>query len=143
MSPTKACPVVVRHRHGTVEILAFRHPSAGLQLVKGGIEPGEASSAAALRELWEEAGVYQARVERDLGIWDSGIEGQVWAFYLVKATTTLPDTWSHRTNDDGGQIFQFFWHDLSSSPSSEWHLLFRGALKHLSEGIRPGIGTAA
>ena len=32
-------------------ILVFRHPSAGIQLIKGTIEPGECASDAALREL--------------------------------------------------------------------------------------------
>jgi len=45
----KACPVVFRDP-SMQQILAFEHPSAGLQLVKGGIEPGENPRAAALRE---------------------------------------------------------------------------------------------
>ncbi len=36
----KACPVVFRDP-SMQQILACEHPSAGLQLVKGGIEPGE------------------------------------------------------------------------------------------------------
>ena len=46
----KACPVVFRDS-SLQQILAFEHPKAGLQLVKGRIEPGENARAAALREL--------------------------------------------------------------------------------------------
>jgi hypothetical protein len=37
----KACPVVIRQNNGCLEILAFVHPSAGRQVVKGTIKPGE------------------------------------------------------------------------------------------------------
>lgn len=37
MRANKACPVVLRHST-ELEILAFRHPLAGLQLVKGTVE---------------------------------------------------------------------------------------------------------
>jgi len=37
----KACPIVVRLQNGKPEILAFNHPSAGRQFVKGTIETGE------------------------------------------------------------------------------------------------------
>jgi 8-oxo-dGTP pyrophosphatase MutT (NUDIX family) len=50
--------------------MAFRHPLAGCQLVKGSIE-NEEPSAAAVRELYEEAGV-RALADSDLGLWDSG-----------------------------------------------------------------------
>lgn len=36
----RACPVVLRESGG-LEVLAFEHPLAGLQLVKGRLEPGE------------------------------------------------------------------------------------------------------
>lgn len=56
MTADKACPVVLRSRE-TLEILAFEHPLAGLQLVKGSVEPGESTDMAAVRELMEEAGI--------------------------------------------------------------------------------------
>ena len=37
MAVDKACPVVLRHTT-ELEVLAFRHPLAGLQLVKGTVE---------------------------------------------------------------------------------------------------------
>lgn len=79
--PGKACPVVIRD-HGHIEILAFEPPLAGLQLVKGTIEPGETSAAAALRELREESGLHASHVAVDLGLWASGHANQIWAFHL-------------------------------------------------------------
>jgi ADP-ribose pyrophosphatase YjhB (NUDIX family) len=53
--PRKACPVVFRKKAGLMEILAFRHPIAGYQLVKGTININEGIEQAAERELLEES----------------------------------------------------------------------------------------
>lgn len=58
MTVDKACAVVLRDR-GVLEILAFEHPLAGLQLVKGSVEAGESTCATAVRELMEEAGIQE------------------------------------------------------------------------------------
>jgi len=47
----KACPVVLRVSKEILEVLAFIHPSAGKQFVKGTIENGETPQQAAEREL--------------------------------------------------------------------------------------------
>lgn len=107
MTPTKTCPVVLRVRD-EIEVLAFRHPIAGLQLVKGTIEKNESSQAGALRELAEEAGILVASITSDLGIWVSGYQGQVWSFHLCEAQEKTPDKWTHQTADDGGHEFSFF-----------------------------------
>lgn len=73
MTVDKACPVVLR-RSETLEILAFEHPLAGLQLVKGSVESGESTEVASARELVEEAGI-QGKVIRDLGTLRSHITG--------------------------------------------------------------------
>ncbi len=127
MKPTKVCPVVLR-MGSEAEILAFRHPLAGLQLVKGTIEPDESPDDAALRELAEESGLVGAVVASHLGVWNSDYEDQVWSFYLCEIANTLPDEWIHHTSDDGGHDFRFFWHPLSVSPTSEWHEVFHAAL---------------
>ena len=133
MSPTKACPVLTRLRSGQLEVLAFKHPRGGCQLVKGGIEPNETPSTAALRELAEEAGIPNGRVVRDLGVWETGFEEQVWALYLVDPGQALPDAWNHETSDGGGHTFAFFWQDLSLPPTIDWHPLFASALGKIKE----------
>ena len=131
MNTVKAVPVLLRGTGAAAEILAFRHPLAGLQLVKGSIEVGESPQDAALRELAEESGLHKPMVIRDLGIWSSGYEGQVWHFQEVQCSGTLPETWEHFTQDGGGQVFHFFWHLLHSVPSQDWHPVYRAALAEL------------
>jgi 8-oxo-dGTP pyrophosphatase MutT (NUDIX family) len=127
--PHKACPVLLRRSEGGLELLAFEHPLAGLQIVKGGIEAGEGLEAAALRELAEESGITDAVAVQRLGLWSSGHEGQVWAFVGCHVPRTLPDRWVHDAPDDGGRRFRFFWHPLlEPADPSRWHGLFRGAL---------------
>jgi 8-oxo-dGTP pyrophosphatase MutT (NUDIX family) len=63
----KACPVVLRSPQGKCEILAFCHPLAGHQFVKGTVEAGETPAAAALRELYEEAGITAQAITTMLG----------------------------------------------------------------------------
>ncbi len=63
----KACPVVLRGAAaGRVDVLVFRHPLAGTQLVKGTIEAAEVIQRAAERELLEESGLVATAVA-DLG----------------------------------------------------------------------------
>jgi len=61
------------------QILAFQHPSAGLQLPAGTVEPGEAPDAAALREAGEETGLTRLRLVANLGTETARApEGQAW-----------------------------------------------------------------
>jgi 8-oxo-dGTP pyrophosphatase MutT (NUDIX family) len=135
MIPNKACPVVWRACARDLEVLAFEHPLAGLQLVKGSIEPGEAPQAAALRELEEESGIAQAVAVRHLGLLPSRYEAQVWSFHEVSVGPVLPQTWLHHTADDGGQVFRFFWHPLSEPVSAQWHPVFAGALGFMRQHL--------
>lgn len=135
MVPNKACPVVLRNRDGAAELLAFRHPLAGIQLVKGSIERLESPAEAALRELQEESGIASGHVLRGLGVWTSGFQDQVWSFHEVWVSQALPESWSHLAADDGGQVFSFFWHPMSAEPSDEWHGLFVGALSFIRRSL--------
>ena len=76
MRADKACAVVLS-RESPPRILLFRHPQAGVQLVKGSIESGETAQQAALRELWEESGLRAVAIKDDLGCWQSGHHGQL------------------------------------------------------------------
>ena len=134
MKPNKACPVLLRNKGGDLQILAFRHPLAGCQLVKGTIEADEAPDAAVLRELFEESGIDSAGVVRHLGIWESGYKNQVWSLYLCEAGQ-LADEWTHHTPDGGGLDFSFFWHSLDDSPDAAWHPLYREALLWIKKAL--------
>lgn len=132
---SKACPVVFRDS-SMREILAFEHPSAGKQLVKGGIEAGEDARTAALRELQEEAGISNASIARDLGTWSSDHDEHVWSLHLCAYQPDLPDAWTHRCPDDGGQDLKFFWHPVHSPAGDGWAPKFQQALAEIRERTR-------
>ena len=140
MHPTKACAVVLS-ADPTPRILLFRHPVAGVQLVKGGIEPGETPGAAALRELAEESGITAATLEADLGLWASGHREQVWSFHLCRVSGPLAEQWSHQTLDDHGHCFDFFWAPLDQLPLADCDPLFQRALEFVGKALkaRPAI----
>ena len=109
--PQKACPVVCRGIPGSKEVLAFRHPTAGYQLVKGTIEPSETIQQAAERELFEESGVVGVAIDY-LGAVQMSEPEQEWHFVLCRVGSLL-EAWTHRTSDGGGLNFEFFWHPLN------------------------------
>jgi 8-oxo-dGTP pyrophosphatase MutT (NUDIX family) len=119
------------------EVLAFRHLLAGLQLVKGTIEADESPRDAALRELQEESGIPDATLGTDLGIWNSGYQGQIWSFHRCHVERRLPNEWVHRAEDDGRHDFKFFWHPLAAEASTEWPVVFQRAVAHIR-----GLGLA-
>lgn len=126
----KACAVVVRDGAAGRELLVFRHPLAGVQLVKGSVERSEPPGDAARRELAEEAGLTGLAHAGALGVSDAIASGQVWHFFRFDCTG-LPEDWTHRCADDGGHDFAFFWHALADAPGADWHPIFVAALAHV------------
>ena len=134
MKPNKVCPVLLRNKRDDLQILAFRHPLTGFQLVKGTIEKDESPEAAVLRELFEESGIDSASIIRHLGIWESNYENQIWSLYLCEAEQ-LADEWTHHTQDGGGLDFSFFWHSLNENSDAAWQPLFQEALQWIKRTI--------
>ncbi len=132
----KACPVILRQREGRLQILAFRHPLAGPQLVKGTVEEGEEPRQTVLRELGEESGVEDARVIEPLGQLLFRGDGQRWHLFLCQVPRVLPDAWIHFTTDGGGHNFAFFWHDLDEPPGDEWYPTYRSALEYVRKRLK-------
>ena len=125
----KVCPVILRQKDETWQILAFRHPKAGTQLMKGTVEEGERPEAAVLRELGEESGIEQARIVLKIGEMGLSKTRQHWHLFLCQPAVELKDEWSFFTEDGGGLVFQFFWHELESEPDESWHENFLSALR--------------
>ena len=126
----KVCPVVLRNPH---EILAFQHPLAGLQFVKGGIEDVETPAQAAVRELHEESGL-TLHAEYDLGQRTDIVEGQTWHFWLMESATAC-DHWRHATADDDGQTFAFFWLPLRKDLPSGFAAPYVRAHNHILQTL--------
>ncbi|XWN31601.1 MAG: NUDIX domain-containing protein [Devosia sp.] len=122
----KVCPVLLRNRDGVLDILAFKHPLAGCQLVKGGIERGETVLQAARREVFEESGMATEPSGRHLGVWYGA--PNPWHMIRLDTAEALPDRWEHHCADDGGHVFSFFWWPLDQVPGAGWHVLYREAL---------------
>ena len=133
----KVVPIVIRRRK-SLEVLSFRHPFAGSQLVKGTIEEGEEPESAALRELAEEFGIREAAVESALGRLAFAEIGQDWHFYLCRVACSLAEEWTFFTQDDGGHLFQFFWHGLETAPDGSWHRDFQRALSFVRSRLEDG-----
>ena len=129
----KACPIVTRTRHGS-DILVFRHPLAGMQLVKGTVEVGESPAAAALRELHEEAGV-RAEIVGAMGTSTAIVQGSVWHMFRCR-TKQLPERWTRHTADGGGLNFAFEWWPLGQGPGSDWQSAFARALDFVAVALR-------
>lgn len=108
-----ACPVALHLDGVPRRIAAFQHPQAGLQLVKGGMRPGERPEQAAARELFEESGL-ETRAAISLGE-STGIEPDArWHFSLCRLAGPLRERWQHHCADDGGHLFRFFWLELDA-----------------------------
>lgn len=110
------------------DILVFRHPVAGTQLVKGTVEAGESPAEAALRELREEAGVSGVLIA-GLGSSADIAPGQLWTFFLCHADD-LPEHWTHHTTDGGGLDFAFGWWPVARPAAADWHPIFVRALAY-------------
>ena len=124
----KICPVIIRKLNGVRQILVFRHPSAGIQIVKGTLETGEEPTDAALRELAEESGIKSITLAESKGRWLVEESQQLWHFFRCSTEEKLKDEWDFFTLDDGGMIYSFFWFDLDKIPDNEWHPVFQKAL---------------
>lgn len=101
--------------------------SRGHQFVKGTVEAGETPAAAALRELYEEAGITAQAITTMLGSSNAIQSGEKWHFFVVQ-TDPLPDSWQHKCADDGGQLFGFFWHPVRQPLPDNFEHRFHKAL---------------
>jgi 8-oxo-dGTP pyrophosphatase MutT (NUDIX family) len=124
----KVCACVYRQGSNGPEILAFAHPAAGNQIVKGTLEPGEDLALALLRELAEESGLQRSEAGEYIGLLHHGGKGgiasggtfehQIWHLFALPAQGDEPTQWSHIAEgslDEEGLEFKFFWQTLQGT----------------------------
>jgi 8-oxo-dGTP pyrophosphatase MutT (NUDIX family) len=129
----KACPVALHPDGAPLRVAAFRHPKAGLQIVKGTVEPGEGVARAAARELLEESGL-ETRSAIVIGESADIAEGQHWHFVLCRIAPPVRDQWQHYCRDDGGHLFTFFWQGFDA-PRDGFAQPSRGALHWIAQAL--------
>lgn len=129
----KACAVALHPDGAPTRVLAFHHPTAGTQLVKGTVEPDEPPLKAAARELWEETGL-TVRAGLLLGHSTQIVPNELWHFALLRPAPPVLSTWAHQTPDDCGHVFACFWQPLDA-PSE-----FEGRFDRAWQEIRGHLG---
>lgn len=63
----KVTALITRKIEAIPDLLVFHHPSAGVQLPAGTVEPSESFSSAVIREVFEETGLKQVTIRKVLG----------------------------------------------------------------------------
>jgi len=147
----KALAAVVRRSKGDPELLVFRHPTAGVQLPKGTIEPNETVEIATIRELKEESGLELDAKPQLIGTWerivgggpneDGPLETNLWSISILSTDQDLPDDWRHRAEGspaEEGLIFEFFWLPINVSLPESLDPMFAPSAKIIMEqlGVR-------
>ena len=106
---------IVRSEDDTPRLLVFGSlDEPGFEVVKGAVEADETLEQAALREIFEEAGITAVQVIKRLGITNYLQEEQ--HFVLLETTQELPLSFTHRVTGEGidqGFQYHFRWLDLS------------------------------
>ena len=129
-----ACPVALHPDGAPLRLPVFRHPQAGLQLVKGGVHADETPAAAAARELFEESGL-ETRAALPLGTSALIHQDELWHFALCRIVPNVRQTWAHHCRDDGGHLFRFHWHPIADPLPEDAHPVFQAALDWIREQL--------
>lgn len=137
MAKEKAVALVLREHRDRKQILVFRHPTEGIQMVKGNLDGSETPTDTARRELREESGLDDVVSVEPIGQWLSGAEGDLWHLVVCRLAADPPDKWDHFTHDGGGLTFSFFWHDLDQEPPDRWHPEFAQAFSQIRALVQP------
>lgn len=109
--------VVVYITRNRAELLVFEHDDpglqAGIQVVAGGIDPGETPEQAAVREALEEAGL---QLENPVFLGDQVVHWpdkphpwQRWHFFWLEANFEIRDSWDHTVTageEDMGMVYR-------------------------------------
>lgn len=112
----KAYGYVTRIIEGRPQVLVFKHPvaEAGIQIPKGTVQPGEETQDAVLREMEEETGLRNLKVEQLLAedLWENDDGSIHHRFFYELPICNVGDGWDNDPTGGGeeeGLTFHFFW----------------------------------
>ncbi|MBC7429794.1 MAG: NUDIX domain-containing protein [Bacteriovorax sp.] len=115
----KVIAYIFRMKNNQKEILVFAHkdfPEAGIQVIGGSVEKGEAFAFALVREILEESGlIVQESDFKKIGLTEYQRKDKLeinHRHYFEMISKDLPDSWTHIVVSDGednGLLFDFFW----------------------------------
>ncbi|MGI9012765.1 MAG: NUDIX domain-containing protein [Phycisphaerales bacterium] len=161
----KAVACVVRKtdtRNEHIEVLILNHPTEGLQLPRGTVEPCETPEVGVVRELFEESGLTTVQIHAKLGEMivaseepgngtqqplevpdDECANEQVWHLFWLESTAPLPDMWEHvaQGEEDAGLIFRFSWLPLEEAVERVGLLYQRACRELLIQVTEAGAPT--
>ena len=129
-----ACPILARQSENGLEILAFRHPFAGTQLVRGLIKDDENLQEAATRALIETSGISINGAPLSLGTSNGVVPRETWNFFLF-ICPPLAEEWEHHCIDDDGHNYKFFWQSVEEYLEGDWPAPFIRALRFAAAKI--------
>lgn len=96
----KVTAFVTRERNGVNELLLFRHPTAGIQIPAGTVEKGETPETAVTREVYEETGLRDVKIEKSLGCIENELEENERIVAKTTQVYTNPSLSSNVYKDD-------------------------------------------
>ncbi len=70
----KVSSFITQKRNDIFSLLVFRHPTAGIQIPAGSVEPGENIETTAIRETYEETGLQHVKIEAYLGCMENELD---------------------------------------------------------------------
>ncbi|MYB66215.1 NUDIX domain-containing protein [Candidatus Poribacteria bacterium] len=74
ISIEKVSAFITQKRNEVESLLVFKHPTAGIQIPAGSVEPGEDIQTTAIRETYEETGLQHAKIEAYLGCMENELD---------------------------------------------------------------------
>ena len=70
----KVTAFITQERNGVQSLLVFKHPTAGIQIPAGSVEPSENIETTAIRETYEETGLRTVKIEKYLGCFENELK---------------------------------------------------------------------
>jgi len=107
---------ITRLKDGKPQVLVFKHaiPEAGIQIPKGTVNEDENAYQAVIREMVEETGLRNFKMERLIAEdnWKNDDGALHHRFFYKINGLNAPEKWDHQPTgggDEEGLIFHFFW----------------------------------